>query len=172
MSLKKLCFTVCALLISSCTTPTRHTIDMEKLKENERVYSGKFFVELNGKTNPELTCDLFVNSDFAPTVRLAADGEFLFKTTKKSLAFSRIGCLIQHENKERWIYQKLGIPRINQPSEEKAKEIYNMGEIRVTWTVRDSDLAHDPLKGSQDPMGYIGKITVNVQSENPPAESK
>ena len=159
--LKKLCFIALSLSFAACGTPTKQTIDMAKLKPEERVYTGNIQVNLNDKLNPDLTCDLFMNSDFAPTVRLAHDGEYLFKTNKKTLAFTRISCLYTHDKKQLWIHQKLGIPRITQPDETKAKDVHNLGTITVNWTVKDSDFEKGAdVMATKDPMAPIGKIQV------------
>lgn len=158
--LKKLCFIVISLSVVACNTPTKQNIDMTKLKDEERVYSGSIQVDLNGKTNSDLTCDLFMNSDIAPTIRLSADGEYLFKTIKKTLAFTKIACLYTVNKNQKWIYQNLDIPRIKRPDESKSKEVYNMGAYQIVWTVKDSDFESNVPMTNRDPMEPIGKIKV------------
>ncbi len=147
--------------LSGCSTPTKQDVNLEKLKPEERVYTGNIQVDLNGKRNADLTCDLFLNSDISPTIRLAKDGIFQFKSIKKKLAFSRIACIHQVGNTKHWVRHDLDIERINQPDETKAKEVHNMGTLNITWVINDSELEKDPDNyGSVDSMASIGKMTV------------
>lgn len=158
------------LILGACSTPIKQEINFDKLKPDERVYTGIIQVDLNGKTNPDLTCDLFLNSDIAPTIRLAADGVYQFKSIKKKLAFSKIACIHQVGNTKHWIRQSLDIERIKQPEEAKAKEVHNMGTLQLTWIVNDSEFNKD-VDGfqSEDSMRDIGKLTIKSlpYSESP-----
>lgn len=147
--------------LTACNTPTKHEVNLEKLKPEERVYTGLIQVDLNGKTNEDLTCDLFLNSDIAPTIRLAKDGVYQFKSIKKKLAFSKIACIHQVGNTKYWVRHDLEIDRIKQPEESKAKEIHNMGTLTITWVIKDSELEKDPDNyGSVDSMASVGKLSL------------
>lgn len=159
------------LSLTACSTPTKHNIDLAKLKPEERAYAGNIQVDLNGMKNDQLTCDLFLNSDINPMIRLSADGDYLFKSIKKTLAFSKIACIYKIKDEKHWINHSLELSRVKQPTEDKSKEIYNLGNMVIVWKVDDSEFKKDPTNvfGSEDKMRDIGKLEVkNVSSDTQP----
>lgn len=157
---------------AACSTPAMQEIDLAKLKGDERAYEGNIQVDLNGKKNPDLTCDLFLNSDINPMIRISPDGDFVFKSIKKKLAFSKIACIYQVKNEKKWIIHSLDIPRIAQTPENLRNQVFNMGSLKINWNVSDTDLNKDPngIFNSEDPTRDIGKIEINPgDAEKPPS---
>lgn len=150
------------IALVGCSTPTKQEVNLEKLKPDERVYTGVIQVDLNGKTNADLTCDFFLNSDIGPTIRLAQDGVYQFKSIKKKLAFSKIACIHKVGNKSHWVRHDLDIERIKQPEEDKAKEVHNMGTLEIKWVIHDSELEKDQdgFNQNSDSMASVGKLTL------------
>lgn len=155
------------LLTTACSTPMKQEIDLAKLKPEERAYSGNIQVDLNGVKNDQLTCDLFLNSDINPVIRLSPDGNYQFKSIKKKLAFSKIACIHKVNNKKHWVYHSLELQRIPQPTEAQAKEIYNMGGIEIVWKIPDSEFESEPITvfESKDPVRDFGKLEVRPQAK-------
>jgi hypothetical protein len=151
-------------ILSACSTPMKETVDLTKLKPDQRAYAGNIQVHLNDLTNDKLTCDLFLNSDISPTIRLSPDGNYQFKSTKKKLAFSKIACVYKIKNEKYWVNHSLDIPRVAQLDESKAKEVFNMGYLTLNWKVADSEVSTEknPVFNSEDKMRDIGKIEIKT----------
>jgi hypothetical protein len=163
--------TLLALALTACAAPMKQTIDQTKLKPNERAYSGNVQVDLNGLTNDKVTCELFLNSDLNATIRVSPDGNYTFKSIKKKLAFSKIACIYKLKNEKHWIYHSLDLQRISQPDETKAKEVYDLGGLKIIWKVNDSEIAADSTNvfGSEDKMKDVGELTVKPADNAKPA---
>lgn len=148
------------ILCTACATPMKQDIDLTKLKPEERAYNGNIQVELNDLKNEQLTCDLFLNSDLNPTIRLSPDGDFQFKSTKKKLAFSKIACIYTVNDQRRWIYHSLDLQRVNQPK--NSNEFYNLGQISIDWKVDDSVFPKNDkvVFGSEDKMKDVGTLEI------------
>jgi hypothetical protein len=148
----------------------KQDIDLTKLKPEERAYKGNIQVTLNDVKNEQLTCDLFLNYDLNPTIRLSPDGDFQFKSTKKKLAFSKIACIYTVNNQRRWIYHSLDLAKINQPKD--SNEFYNLGQFSIEWKVDDSKFSKkDPAPfGSEDKMKDVGTIEIKpLDTATPPS---
>lgn len=159
--MKKLVALISILTLSACSTPTKQNIDFAKLKADDRVYGGMIQVELNGKTNSDLTCDFFLNSDIAPTVRLAKDGIFQFKSNRNKLNFSKIACIHKVDKKNYWVRHSLDLPRIQKSDITKAKEVTDMGTLKITWVIDDSEVQPSESGIHQkDDMSDVGKLEV------------
>jgi hypothetical protein len=138
----------------------KRDVDLTKLKPDERAYTGNIQVLLNDLGNDQLTCDLFLNSDMNPMIRLSPSGDYQFISKKKHLAFSRISCIYTVNNQKRWIYHSLDIPRIKQPVD--SNKLFNLGQLSIVWKVDDSQFnqKNDTAFGSEDKMKDIGTITI------------
>jgi hypothetical protein len=148
------------LALSACAAPIKQNIDQTKLKPDERAYKGNVQMDLNGMTNDKLTCELFLNSDLNATLRVSPDGNYMFKSIKKKLGFSKVACIYKVKNEKHWIYHSLDLPKIAQSPDNK--EIYNMGDLKITWKVDDSEFTHNTTSifGAEDKMRDIGKLEV------------
>lgn len=152
------------ILLSSCTTPMHQEFDLSKLKPEERVYAGNIQVDLNGKKNADLTCDVFVNNDLNPSFRISPSGEYKFKTIKKSLRLSKIACIHLVNNEKRWVYHGLETERIKQPDESKAQKIHRMKDLDIKWTIPETAFQKDSVQVFErnDPTQDIGKLVLKV----------
>lgn len=151
---------VLVALTSACTSPSKKDFDLAKLQPNERVYAGNIQVNLNGKTNTDLTCDLFLNSDIAPVFRLSPSGDYVFKSNRKTLAFSKIVCIHKVDTTSVWAKQNLNLKRIERP--EDASAIHKLDNLAITWTIADQEIKKDstnPFETSRVDK-VIGKIEV------------
>lgn len=146
------------IFCSACSTPMKQDIDLTKLKLDERAYTGNIQVLLNDLGNEQLTCDLFLNSDMNPVLRLSSNGDYQFISKKKKLAFSKIACIYTVNNQRRWIYHTLDLTRVNQPADSNA--LFNLGHLTIEWKVDDSQFAQtdDTAFGSEDKMKDSGTI--------------
>ncbi len=151
---------IISFFLSSCSAPSKTSYDLAKLQPNERVYTGNIQVTLNGKTNADLTCDLFLNSDIAPMVRLTPSGDYIFKSNRKTLALTRIACIHKIGNKSIWAKQSLNLKRIERPAQ--SDHIHHLDHIVIQWTIPEEELQADDIDvfGSNTLKKNIGTIDV------------
>jgi hypothetical protein len=152
---------VLLLLVTACATQQK--IDVEKLKTDERIYTGKMNVTFNKKTNKDLSCDVFFNVDIAPMFRLSADGNYYFKTSRSKLTYNKIVCLHKIGNESYWVSHSFDLKRIKRVEDEDT--VTTLGTINITWRVDDDQIlggatrfANDVTANTED----VGKFKIEI----------
>jgi hypothetical protein len=121
--------------IMGCAT-TSSEVDLKKINPKERVYIGHFKVNFNGNSRPR--CEIYVNADLAPGLKLTDDGLIIYKTDRLAAKFSRIACYHQSSNYyAAWHVHELPLTKLERP-ENQLEAVY-FGDVNIDWTIDEKD---------------------------------
>lgn len=118
-----------------CAT-TSNEIDLKKISVKDRVYYGRIFVNFNGNTHPR--CELYVNSDLAPVLKIADDNLVFYKTDRSGVNFSKLACY--HESSlyyAAWHLQATKLTQLARP-ESNTEAVY-FGDVFFDWKIDEKD---------------------------------
>ncbi len=121
--------------VIGCAT-TSNEIDLKKIAQKERIYFGRVYVNFNGNTHPR--CELYVNSDLAPVLKIADDNLVFYKTDRESLRFSKIACY--HESSmyyAAWHLHELNLSKIEKSDSNTAATYF--GDLHLDWKIEEKD---------------------------------
>ncbi len=145
------------LLICSCATNNDQLV-IKKISQKDRIYSGRIFVDFNGKKNAEAKCEFYVNSGIIPDLKLTPEGYVFFKSDSKSFRFSRIACYDQPDfYTAAWHFQKLPLEKFFR-SESPNTATY-FGDIYITWKFNPEETKQAALQDQASPQfPKVGRI--------------
>jgi hypothetical protein len=157
-----------AVALSSCATKSDQLV-IKKAKVADRIYSGRLFVDFNGRKNKDLKCELYVNRGIIPDVKLSDEGYVFFKSDSKSFRLSRIACYEQLDAYvAAWHMQSLPLDKFFH-SDSTYKATY-FGDIYITWKTNPEDTkvaaAQDTSTPQYPKVGRVensGSIQVEVR---------
>jgi hypothetical protein len=118
----------------------------------QRVYVGRILVDLRASgtkiENPR--CELYVNYDVAPSVKLASDGKVVYKTDRSQFRFRKIACYHQ-ENRyaAAWHVRTLTLAPIART--EQQSEVTYFGDLTITWDIDRAATVAAAEKGELSP---------------------
>lgn len=145
--MKSLVFILTVLALVGCVSASNET-QFDKVKPKQRVYVGQVQVKMNGQKAEK--CELFVNSDLAPNMKLSEDGFVVYKTSDRKPYLGRVRCLHKANNrKSAWHTQKLNLAPLKRPK--KRKSVNYFGHILVNW---DFDPEKTLKAPAQDPSSF------------------
>lgn len=166
---------VLCFFILSCVS-SKKDFSMEKLKPRERIYVGRVIVDFNGNLQPQ--CELYLNSDLAPSIKLEADGHIYYRTDRLQPRLSKISCYHQESARHAaWHVQDLPLDNLNRSEDQK--EIIYFGEIQIKWNV-DPNQTIESAKNEPETRELLrvgrvknsGDLTVQVTSDVNAAERR
>ena len=118
-------------LTVGCTT-TSNELTVKKVNMKDRVYAGRIFVEFNGKKNPDLKCEIYINRGLVPDIKLTADGYLFFKSNSASFRLTKISCYDQPDfYRAAWHHQSLPLEKVFKP--ESFQTAVYFGDIYINW---------------------------------------
>ena len=133
--LNRLAMVFFASILSACMIAGKE-IPERDLKPEERMYVGQILVEINGKPAPK--CELYINSDLMPYIRVPADGWVAYKTDRHEARFSKLACLHRlPSGSAAWHHQSLPLQFLKRA--DSPQELTSFGQILVKWKVNDKD---------------------------------
>ena len=126
------------IFLAGCATVSDE-VSVEKMSSTQRLYVGRLKVRLNEDKNPK--CEVYLNNDISPSIRLSQSGWIIYKTDRKELRLRRLACYQQINPYEAaWHLHDLMLTSVLK-SEDKSQVKY-FGNLDVAWTV-------DPISTSQ-----------------------
>jgi hypothetical protein len=148
------------LALSACAS---QNINLDKLKTDDRIYTGKMSVDLNGKTNKDLVCDVFLNVDLNPAFRISADGLYYFKTSRQKLSLNKITCLSKIDGKSQWITHDIDVKKIKRNEDENT--VTSLGLMDIHWKIQDQSeqLGTKFATDMDERLNNIGKFKYEVK---------
>lgn len=145
--MKRLFVATLILSVSGCATDS-NLAKFKQVKPKQRVYVGKVDITLNGKKATK--CELFMNSQLAPNLKLAEDGYVVYKTSDRDTQLGKVRCLHQANNrKSAWHTQKLNLKKLTRPK--KRKSVNYFGHLNIKW---DIDPEKTLAARAQDPYAF------------------
>jgi len=155
--------------LSACTTSQK--INFDKLKNDDRIYTGKVAITLNGKTNKDVACDLFLSVDLNPVTRISADGFYYFKSTRSSVNWGKIACLYTIGNEKSWVYHSFDLKKQKRADENTV--VTSFGKMTISWKFDDEQLQKPATKFANDNSDRIENIgQFKVESTSNQEEQK
>lgn len=124
-----------AIVVQACTTLSSE-VSLKKFASKDRLYAGKIRVNMSGDEHPR--CEIYLNYDISPSIKLADDGVILYKTDRDSLRFRSIACFHKINNRAgAWHHRDLNLKGI--PKSESNEVVSYFGDIELNWKI-DTDL--------------------------------
>lgn len=156
-----------SLSLYACTTPSNKP-QFKKVKAKQRVYVGKLEVVLNGQAAEK--CEIYMNSDLNPFIRISKDGYLIYRTERKKPRLGRLSCLHRlGARKAAWHIQDFDLSQLERPKERKTAHYF--GHLRVNWDIDPSKTAAvQPAggfirSGPQPIVKDSGELTVAVRED-------
>lgn len=146
-------FTATSIILTSCASKQ---IDLQKMKSEDRLYTGKMLLNLNGKTNKDLTCDVFLNIDLNPAFRLSPDGFYYFKTNRKKLNLNKITCMFNINGKNKWVSNYFNFEKLSKEKNEHF--VTSLGVINAKWTIKPEDVERPATQFANDTKEKLSEI--------------
>lgn len=138
------------LLLAGCATVSSE-VSLKKIRPTDRVYAGRIKIKMNENESPK--CEIYLNHDITPSVKLASDGFIAYKTDRDKLNFRKIACYHQYSQRMgAWHLQKLNLsPVVKSDSNENA--VY-FGDIELDWKI-DPELSKEAADKSRESLAHI-----------------
>jgi hypothetical protein len=87
---------------------------------------------MTGQENPK--CELYLNLDLAPSIKIAPDGFIVYKTDRQKLNFKKIACYHQYsERLAAWHLQSLNLAAILKP--DSNADVTYFGDVELDWQI-------------------------------------
>jgi hypothetical protein len=126
----------------------------------------------------EVNCELYVNSEFRPSYKIASDGFIFIKSKDEQIIFNQLACKVG--SKGGWQNRNLTMQPIR--SEGDQDTIVYFGDIKIRWntisstnmgtkTLRPVNSNSDSSIHQDEEVSYnAGTITVSVEDNMAPSE--
>jgi hypothetical protein len=127
--------TAITFLAAGCVT-VANELDLKKFGPKDRLYVGRIFINFNGNEHPK--CELYVNSDLTPVLKLTEDNWVFYRTDRVEPTFSKIACY--HESSTyyaAWHTQQLDFSKLVQTNS-NIDAVY-FGDVHIEWKIDDKD---------------------------------
>lgn len=165
--MKNLKIIALALTMCSCVSPSNES-NYKRVEGNQRLYVGRILVNLNGQAPSN--CELHLDGDMIPTVKLSADGYLILRSEKDSLALGQLICLHKGSPfKAAWHSQKIPLGAIVHPKTHT--QVTYFGDLVLNYTIDPEKTKHAPIMESvpgPQKIGHAkdsGKISVSVEDQ-------
>lgn len=126
---------ICLLLVLAATigcATVSDEISLKKFTPQQRLYIGRLRVNFNGDEKPK--CEVYINYDVAPSMKLSHDGWILYKTDRQGLRLREIACFHQGTKYlSAWHHQKLPLEEIGRPADKQ--NVRYFGDLVVDWKI-------------------------------------
>lgn len=159
---------IMSFLLSSCASLSNEQLT-QKMLPKQRIYVGHISVNLNNNLKPN--CELYINQDIVPSLKLSSDGLVVFKSDREKFKISQIACYyMADEYRAAWHLHDLDFEKIERSND--ANQVNYFGDVKLIWNVTNEDtinaanLEHDnstPLK-----IGRVkdsGRLEVSISSD-------
>ncbi len=142
----------------------------------QRLYVGKFKVNFNDDENPK--CEIYLNYDISPSIKLSQDGLVFYKTDRESLKFNKIACLHKATPLlSAWHHQDLVLTPVKRGSDKL--EVTYFGDINIDW-VFDGETtvaaaSRDTQSNSAVKEGHVkssGELKVEIKDNQTEVEKQ
>src|SRR4051812_2262172 len=116
IDLRSLFLSAISLALAACTTLS-DDVSVKKMQPKQRLYVGRILVTMNEKPAPK--CEVYLNMDVAPSIKLTPDGFLIYKTDRSELKFRSIACYDQLDMYlAAWHHQKLNLTAVSRPEDQ------------------------------------------------------
>lgn len=154
----------------ACATHSNELV-IKKMKASDRIYAGRLIVDMNGQSNKELKCELYLNNSLLADIKLTEDGYLFIKSDNKKFRLSKIACYDQIDlYSAAWHHQRLPFSGLTQ-SDSTEKAAY-FGDIYLNWKINPEETRAAARNDTSTPaypkVGVVqnsGFIKIEVKDE-------
>lgn len=128
---------LCMSWLLGCTT-TPEKLSFKTLNPEHRIYIGRFIVHMNDIPPDELNCEVYLNRDLAPFIKLESGGHIQFKSNRSEIKFTRIACLHHFDNRySAWHHARLDFENFYRT--QSRKEVVDFGDVHIHWKIDEKE---------------------------------
>lgn len=153
---------VCAFVFANtgCATLSNE-ISLKKMRPSERVYTGRIKVKLNDLSEPK--CEVYLNFDIAPSIKLSSDGFLVYKTDREKFKLKKIACYHKYSDRmAAWHLHDLNLAPILKT--DTGSEAIYFGDIEISWQI-DPELSRESAEKDNDMSTPMKTGRVNDSGE-------
>ena len=161
--------------LSACST-TSDEVSFKRIQLKDRFYVGQVRVVMNGVEAPK--CELYLNLDISPSIKLAQDGFIFYKTDRENFKLKSIACLHSISNRAAaWHHQKLNLKSVSRPDDNSTIQYF--GDIHIDWKI-DPAQSVEASEKDMDSTGLVkvghvkdsGEIRLKITADKSSIENK
>jgi hypothetical protein len=136
-----------------CATNSNE-LSLKKMSMNQRIYVGKIQVSFAGVEGGEAPkCELYLNSDITPSVRISSDGLVIFKTDRNPFVLKSLACYhAASHSRAAWHKQDLNFEGLER--EEEQATVKYFGDVQVVWKI-DPAATEEAAANDRESLGHI-----------------
>jgi len=141
-------------------------VSLNKITPEQRFYLGRIHVNMKtadtllkkGEVVAPTRCEIYLNYDVSPSVKLAADGWFFYKSDRQELRIRKMACYHQaNKYSAAWHLQTLSLEPFARPSAQL--EATYFGDVTVHWQIdANATLAAAEKDYSSPPPARVGRV--------------